>query len=97
MTRIDMMPAYKDKKKGTWYVALYYKDWTGVTKHTCKRGFKTKGEAVAYERNILSSLEHTTDIPFAAKSTLYVVGTSSYFIPTGNSNPFFTQNSLLYK
>jgi integrase len=68
----EAMPAYKDKTKGTWYIAFYYKDWTGVTKHTCKRGFKTKGEAVAYERNFLSSLEHTTDIPFAALVANYL-------------------------
>ena len=23
------MPAYKDEKKGTWYVSFHYFDWTG--------------------------------------------------------------------
>jgi len=39
------MPAYKDKKRGTWYANFYYQDWTGERKHKCKRGFKTQREA----------------------------------------------------
>lgn len=47
------MPAYKDKAKGTWYVSFRYKNWKGETKQTMKRGFKTKKEAQAYEREYL--------------------------------------------
>jgi len=43
------MPAYKDKNKGTWYVAFYYVDWTGQRKKKHKRGFKTKREANEFE------------------------------------------------
>ncbi len=43
------MPAYKDVKKGTWYVKFSYKDWTGTPRWTTKRGFSTKREALQYE------------------------------------------------
>ena len=45
------MPAYKDKKKNTWYAKFSYKDWRGETRFTTKRGFATKREAVEYESN----------------------------------------------
>lgn len=45
------MPAYKDTEKKTWYVKFRYKDWTGKPSFTTKRGFRTKNEALAYERN----------------------------------------------
>jgi len=67
-----MMPAYKDKKKGTWYVAFYYKDWTGSTKHTVRRGFKTKGEASQFEKEFLNTLLHSADITFGALVANYL-------------------------
>lgn len=47
------MPAFKDKKRGTWYANFYYQDWTGDRKYKCKRGFKTQREAKEYERSFL--------------------------------------------
>ena len=44
------MPAYKDTEKKTWYVKFRYRDWTGKPSSTTKRGFRTKNEALAYER-----------------------------------------------
>lgn len=46
------MPAYKDNK-GNWYVQFRYKDCMGKTKSTTKRGFRTKKEALEYERRYL--------------------------------------------
>lgn len=43
------MPAYKDEKKGTWYVQFYYQDWQGKRIKKQKRGFKTKKDALAWE------------------------------------------------
>ena len=31
------MAVYKDKKRGTWYVSLYYTDWTGKQQRKLKR------------------------------------------------------------
>lgn len=43
------MPVYKDKND-KWYVKVFYKNWKNEYKWTTKRGFKTKKEAVAWER-----------------------------------------------
>lgn len=43
------MPAYKDKKTGTWTVKVYYKDWTGENRRKTKRGFETKKAADEWE------------------------------------------------
>lgn len=39
------MPAYKDKKRGTWYYQINYTDINGKHRTTKQRGFKTKGQA----------------------------------------------------
>ena len=44
------MPAYKDKNNGSWYVVTQYTDWTGARKPKCKRGFKTRREALEWEQ-----------------------------------------------
>lgn len=45
------MPVYQDKQRGTWYVTYQVKDnATGLFKTKKKRGFQTKREATAYER-----------------------------------------------
>ena len=43
------MPAYKDKKQGTWFASFYYTDWTGKKRKKMTRGFQTKKEALQYE------------------------------------------------
>ena len=54
------MPAYKDQNKGTWYVSFYYEDWNGQRKKKLKRGFVTKRDALAWEREFL--LQKTADL-----------------------------------
>ena len=44
------MAVYKEEKAGTWRVIYRYTDWTGERKQTQKRGFKTKRDAQAWER-----------------------------------------------
>lgn len=45
------MSAYKDNKTGKWYCFFYYRDFTGNNKGKTKRGFKTKRDALDWERN----------------------------------------------
>ena len=66
------MSAYKDGKKGTWYVQLSYKDWTGKYKHTCKRGFTTKREAQKREQDFMDKLSGASDMNFVAFAELYL-------------------------
>ena len=47
------MLAYKDKTQGTWYVSFRYVDWTGKKTQKLKRGFKTKKEALNYEKEFI--------------------------------------------
>ena len=47
------MSAYKDKTQGTWYVSFRYIDWTGKKTQKLKRGFKTKKEALNYEKEFM--------------------------------------------
>ena len=43
------MAVYKDKKRGTWYASVLYKDWTGKQCRKMRRGFATKKEAQEWE------------------------------------------------
>lgn len=47
------MSVYKDTKQGTWYVSFRYIDWTGKKTQKLKRGFKTKKEALNYEKEFI--------------------------------------------
>lgn len=47
------MPAYKDTTTGKWYCKFNYKNWLGEKKTKFKRGFTTKKEALAWEREFL--------------------------------------------
>lgn len=58
------MPAYKDKNNGTWYCKFYYRDWSGCSQQKWKRGFATKKDAQAYERNFLERKASNPDILF---------------------------------
>lgn len=58
------MPAYKDKKRGTWYCQFYYTDWMGVKKQKRKRGFAKQGDAKKWEREFLDKMSKTSDIAF---------------------------------
>ena len=58
------MSVYKEEKTGTWRVIYRYVDWTGAKKQTQKRGFKTKREAQAWEREQLNKVESSLDMTF---------------------------------
>ena len=58
------MPAYKDEKKGTWYIKLKYKDWMGERKSVTKRGFPTKRDALQWERDFFDQKSAGPDISF---------------------------------
>ena len=58
------MAVYKEEKTGTWRVLYRYTDWTGEKKQTQKRGFKTKREAQAWEREQLRKATSDLDMTF---------------------------------
>ena len=58
------MAVYKEEKTNTWRVVFRLTDWTGERKQTQKRGFKTKREAQAWEREQLSKTASALDMTF---------------------------------
>lgn len=65
------MSVSQDKDRGTWYVQCRYKDWTGKTQKKTKRGFKTKKDAAAWEREFLSRVNGTPNMTFAEFYKIY--------------------------
>lgn len=67
------MPAYKDDsiKKNPWFVKFQYKDNTGKNRTKKKRGFATKREALAYEREFLLMQQGSADMTLESLVDLY--------------------------
>lgn len=65
------MPVYKDKN-GKWKVNYRYTDYTGKSRQTTKRGFATRREAVAWEREQKLRLEASLDMTFGTFVELYI-------------------------
>ena len=47
------MSVYRDGKRGTWMVSVYYRDYENTIHRKTKRGFQTKREALEWERNFV--------------------------------------------
>ena len=102
------MAVYKDKWNGykgnTWRVACYYKDWKGERKKHDKRGFHTKREALAYEREFLAKTSKDIHMGFDTFVDIYLGDLKPRIKPTTletkesiiNTHiiPYFKQMSL---
>lgn len=60
------MPVFRNESNGTWYVMARYVDWQGNHKQKCKRGFKTKREALEWER--VFHLQQSADMDMSFES-----------------------------
>ena len=58
------MPAYRDKRNDTWLAKFTYKNVEGIRKHKTKRGFKTKREALEWEREFLLRYKGSPEMKF---------------------------------
>ena len=65
------MAVYKEEKTSTWRAVYRYTDWNGERKQTQKRGFKTKREAQAWEREQLNKASADLDMTFRSFVDLY--------------------------
>lgn len=66
------MSVNKDTVKiGNWLVSVRYKDHTGKTRQKCKRGFKTKREGLAWEREFLKQSNMKLDMTFKSFVEIY--------------------------
>lgn len=102
------MAVYKDKWNGysgdTWRVACYYKDWQGNRKKHEKRGFKTKKEATAYEREYLAKRSKDINMGFGTFIDIYMADLKPQIKPTtyvtkeniieAHIRPYFSNKSL---
>ena len=73
------MPAYKDEKKGTWYVSFHYFDWTGKNVRKLKRGFATKRKAQEWEQSFLRTKAASMDMTFSEFFTVLVINVWLHF------------------
>ena len=60
------MPVFRNESNGTWYVMARYVDWQGNHKQKCKCGFKTKREALEWER--VFHLQQSADMDMSFES-----------------------------
>ncbi len=65
------MAVYKEEKTNTWRAVYRYTDWNGERKQTQKRGFKTKREAQAWEREQFNKTSADLDMTFRSFVDLY--------------------------
>ena len=65
------MAVYKEEKTNTWRAVYRYTDGNGERKQTQKRGFKTKREAQAWEREQLNKTSADLDMTFRSFVDLY--------------------------
>ena len=63
------MSATRDGKM--WRCQFYYEDWQGIRHKKNKRGFKTKGEAEAWERDFRQQQQKDLDINFGNFVEIY--------------------------
>lgn len=56
------MAAYLDDKTKKWFCTFKYKDWTGKTRKTTKRGFAKKKDALAYEMYFKNQSQNQPDV-----------------------------------
>jgi integrase len=80
------MPAHKNQKRGTWYASFYYEDWTGKRKKKKKEGFKTRREALQFERDFLETSQANPNMKFENFIKLYLEDRKSRMKPTTYSN-----------
>ena len=66
-----MIPAFRNKDNGSWYVQFRYTDWRGERKQKLKRGFATKKEALAWEREFLMQKQADVGMTFESFVQLY--------------------------
>ena len=67
------MAVYKDEKTNTWMVYYRVTDWKGDRKQSTKRGFSTKREALAWEREFLNKTQADLSMTFASFIETYTV------------------------
>lgn len=85
------MAAFKNKENGTWYVQFRYTDWKGERQQKLKRGFATKKEAQAWEREFLMEKQADINMSFESFVGLY----EKDIMPKIKLNTWITKESII--
>lgn len=85
------MAVYKDAKTNTWRVIFRYTDWKGERKQTQKRGFPTKREALAWEREQQNKSTADLDMTFESFAEIYEKDTK----PKLKENTWHTKEHII--
>lgn len=87
------MAAFKNKDNGTWYVQFRYTDWRGERQQKLKRGFATKKDAQAWEREFLIEKQADVNMTFESFVALY----EKDIKPKLKLNTWLTKDSIIQK
>ncbi len=87
------MSVYKNADSGTWYAMCWFTDWKGERKQKCKRGFATKKEAQAWEREFLMQKQADVTMSFESFVALYEKDVK----PKLKLNTWLTKESIIQK
>lgn len=85
------MPAYKDNRQGTWYASFYFENWQGVKQKKLKRGFATKKDALAWEREFLLQQAADLTMTFEAFVEIYITDKKKRL----RENTWFTKEHII--
>lgn len=72
LERNAIMPIYKDEERNTYYVKLYYTDYTGAKLQKKKRGFKLQRDAKEWERSFLEQQQGNPTMLFGNLVEIYM-------------------------
>ncbi len=72
-----IMAVYKEEKTNTWRVIYRYTDWNGERSRPRSADFKTKREALAWEREQLNKTSADLDMTFESFVDLYTADVST--------------------
>ena len=85
------MAVYKDEQNGKWRSVYRYTDWTGEKKQTQKRGFLTRREALAWEREQMIKNSANLDMTFTSFIERYTEDTK----PRVKANTWHTKEHII--
>lgn len=66
------MSVYKNAQNSTWFIQTRYKTWNGEVKRVTKRGFKTRKEALTWERELHMKKGGSCAVPFRVFAEMYI-------------------------
>ena len=67
------MSIYYDNQQKSWYCKFRYKDWTGKSRSTTKRGFKTKRDAKTFEHEYRLTADKIPEMTIQTLCSKYMV------------------------